>query len=370
MGHLLEKLFSESIINNLVIPNRIIMAPMTRSLSPNSIPGKDVARYYKKRVEGGVGLIITEGTTVDSPNASNDKNVPCFYGDAVTKGWKNVVAEVHDSGGLIFPQLWHQGTMRRADETWNPDVPSYGPSGLSSPGKVIGDPMTRVEIEETMNAFVKGIVLSREAGFDGVELHGAHGYLLDQFFWLGTNIRKDEWGGISLEERTRFATEIIKRARKEVGKDYPIIIRFSQWKQQDFDHKMADNPDSLRLFLDTFVDAGIDAFHCSQRRFWEHEFEFSELNLAGWVRKLSNKPSITVGSVGLDLEFVETFQENKGSDSNTDLTNLLERLDKNEFDFVAVGRALISNPDWCNLIKNKKYDKIKGYFPKDLEELN
>ena len=128
MNKYIKKLFSPLSINELEIPNRIVMAPMTRSKSPNSTPGEDVALYYKRRAENGVGLIITEGTTVDTPNSSDDINIPSFHGEEPLAGWKNVVENVHEVGGLIFPQIWHQGTLRRAETTWNSDFPSWGPS--------------------------------------------------------------------------------------------------------------------------------------------------------------------------------------------------------------------------------------------------
>ena len=367
MNKYIKKLFSPLSINELEIPNRIVMAPMTRSKSPNSTPGEDVVLYYKRRAEHGVGLIITEGTTVDTPNSSDDINIPSFHGEKPLAGWKNVVENVHEVGGLIFPQIWHQGTLRRAETTWNSDFPSWGPSGLGLVDKKVSEPMTLDEIEASIDAFVKAIYSAKELGFDGAEIHGAHGYLLDQFFWEGTNVRNDDWGGISIDERTKFSTEIVKRSRLEVGNDFPIIFRFSQWKQQDFSHKMAKTPDELGKFLMNLSIAGVDCFHCSQRRFWNNEFEGSELNLAGWTKKLTKKPSITVGSIGLTEDFIETF---KGKESKpTDILGLLERLYEDEYDFVAIGRALISNPDWVSLVKNEEYDKIKIFTPKDLESL-
>ena len=130
---------------------------------------------------------------------------------------------------------------------------------------------------------------------------------------------------------------------------------------------MAKNKNELGLFLNNLSNAGIDAFHCSKRRFWNNEFDGSNLNLAGWTKKLTNKPSITVGSIGLTEDFIETFQ---GKESKpTDISNLLERLYNDEYDFVAIGRALISNPDWAKLVRNEEYEKIKIFTPKDLEEL-
>jgi 2,4-dienoyl-CoA reductase-like NADH-dependent reductase (Old Yellow Enzyme family) len=130
---------------------------------------------------------------------------------------------------------------------------------------------------------------------------------------------------------------------------------------------MAKTPEELGKFLMNLSNSGVDCFHCSQRRFWNNEFDGSELNLAGWTKKLTKKPSITVGSIGLTEDFIETF---KGKESKpTDILGLLERLYKDEYDFVAIGRALISNPDWVSLVKNEDYDKIKIFTPKDLESL-
>jgi 2,4-dienoyl-CoA reductase-like NADH-dependent reductase (Old Yellow Enzyme family) len=132
-----------------------------------------------------------------------------------------------------------------------------------------------------------------------VELHGAHGYLIDQFFWDGTNQRTDRYGGATLVQRSQFAAEILRAVRAAVGADYPVIIRLSQWKSQDFTVQLAKTPQEMEAWLRPLADAGADLFHCSQRRFWEPEFEGCDLNFAGWAKKLIGKPTITVGSVGL-----------------------------------------------------------------------
>jgi 2,4-dienoyl-CoA reductase-like NADH-dependent reductase (Old Yellow Enzyme family) len=264
-------LFSSFTLNGLEIPNRIVMAPMTRSFSPGGHPTEDVAAYYRRRAEGGVGLIITEGTTIDHPSASMDDKIPDFHTKQALDGWKRVAAEVHEGGGLIMPQLWHTGSMRFEGSGLNPDASTLSPSGLKYPGKEVGKAMTQQDITDIADAFAKGTEAAREAGFDGVQFHGAHGYLIDTFFWEGTNERDDEYGG-ALEERTAFAVEIIEKARAAVGKDFPLILRISQWKQQDFDHKMATDPEKLKAFLQPLVDAGLDCFDCSTRRFWEPEF--------------------------------------------------------------------------------------------------
>tara|TARA_R110002110_G_scaffold59726_24_gene168802 strand:+ start:7651 stop:8754 length:1104 start_codon:yes stop_codon:yes gene_type:complete len=367
MSRSVTPLFKPFTLNGVTLPNRVVMAPMTRSKSPGGVPGPEVAAYYRRRTEGECGLIITEGTTVNSPVATGDPNVPQFWGDAALKGWKRVVEDVHDAGGKIMPQLWHVGMARNPAKGTNPDLPSHGPSGLAKPGKAHSEPMTKKEIKDTINAFGQAAADARALGFDGVEVHGAHGYLIDQFFWEGTNIREDEYGG-DLVGRTRFAVEIIEAIRKEVGDDFPVILRFSQWKQQDYDAKLAHTPEDLGAFLKPLSDAGVDAFHCSQRRFWEPEFEGSALNLAGWTKKLSGKPSITVGSVSLSGEFIGSF----GGESSeaTGIDDLLDRLEREEFDLVAVGRALLIDPAWTEKVRQGAFDKLMAFKPEALATLS
>ena len=352
---------------NLSLTNRIVMAPMTRQFSPNGVPTPDVAAYYKRRAQGGTGLIITEGTTVNDNVATMDANIPQFHGEQALSGWKTVVDEVHSVGGKIMPQLWHVGMARVAEKAPFPDLPSAGPSGLFKPRKQGAEPMTVQHIESVIAAFAQAAADAKSIGMDGIEIHGAHGYLIDQFFWEGTNQRSDSWGG-SMENRGRFAVEIIKAIRAATGPDFPIILRYSQWKQQDYTARLAHSPQELEQFLLPLSEAGVDVFHCSQRRYWENEFEGSNLNLAGWTKKLTGKPTITVGSVGLNDDF---FGALKGQDSTTrSVDDLLERLDAGEFDLVAVGRALLQDPNWANKIKENRTDELEQYSGKALATLS
>ena len=367
MSRPVAPLFEPFTFNGLTLPNRIVMAPMTRSKSPGGVPGADVAAYYRRRAEAECGLIITEGTTVNTPVATADPNYPQFWGEDALKGWKRVVEEVHGAGGKIMPQLWHVGMVRNPEKSTNSHLPSHGPSGLAVPGKKRAEPMTKQEIKQTIEAFGQAAADAREIGFDGVEVHGAHGYLIDQFFWAGTNERDDEYGGDHVG-RTRFAVEIIESIRRHAGKDYPLVLRFSQWKQQDYTVKLAKTPDELGAFLKPLSDAGVDVFHCSQRRFWEPEFEGSDLNLAGWTKKLTGKPSITVGSVSLSGEFIASFA-GEGSEA-TGIDELLERLEKGEFDLVGVGRALLVDPAWARKVHSGAFDQLMPFRAEALATLS
>lgn len=350
----------------LQLHNRVVMPAMTRGFSPDGIPGDNVAAYYRRRAEGGTGLIISEGTLVNHDAATDTIDNPRFYGDASLAGWKKVVDAVHAAGGKMVPQIWHIGSTRHAGTGPVPDAVSIAPSGLVAPGKKVLPEVSPAEIKRLVEAFAQAGTDAQRLGFDGVEIHGAHGYLIDQFFWEGTNIRHDNYGG-SIEARTTFAVEIIREIRKRCGNDFPIILRWSQWKIQDFEAKLARTPDELERFLTPLVEAGVDIFHCSTRRFWEPEFDGSELNLAGWVKKLTGLPTISVGSVGLNEEFITTYVGGKAE--VTGIENLLQRMTNNEFDLIAVGRAHISNPNWAEFVKQGKFNQLKPYHKGLLDEL-
>jgi 2,4-dienoyl-CoA reductase-like NADH-dependent reductase (Old Yellow Enzyme family) len=327
---------------------------MTRSFSPGGIPGDDVATYYARRAAAGVGLIITEGTYVDHPSAGLDAAVPHFHGEEQLAGWSRVADAVHAAGGHIVPQLWHTGMMREPGQPPFPDAPPIGPSGLTLTGEAgRGQAMTRQDIDDVIGAFAQAASDAERTGFDGIEIHGAHGYLIDQFLWAHTNRRTDEYGG-DTGERTRFAAEVVKAVRGVVSADFPVIFRFSQWKATDFDARLASTPDQLLAVLAPLADAGVSAFHASTRRYWEPAFEGSDLSLAAWAKKLTGKPAVAVGSVGLDADIFSDSAEAAG------LEPLIERMERGEFDLVAVGRALLADPEWAQKVMA---GETEGFVP-------
>jgi len=354
-----EPLFTSFEIGELKLENRFVMAPMTRKFSPNGIPGSNVAEYYRRRAENGVGLIITEGTLIEHPTAGAEPDVPHFYGEEALNGWAQVVKEVHEAGGKIAPQIWHTGLAREKKNFPDSDVNPIGPSGISLTGEKVSEPLSVEEIQDLIQDYANAASNAKKLGFDAVEIHGAHGYLIDQFFWDVTNKRTDEYGG-DLVSRTRFAVGVIKAVRKAVGPNFTIIFRFSQWKLTDYNFKLAKTPDELKIFLEPLSEAGVDIFHASTRRFWEPEFEESDLNLAGWARKITGKPAITVGSVGLDSEMVALFTEGKGGQP-ADIDNLIDRLEREEFDLVAVGRALLGDPAWVAKIREGNTEELSSF---------
>lgn len=363
-------LFTPFRLKNLELPNRIVMAPMTRSYSPGGVPGDNVADYYARRAAADVGLIVTEGTTVRRGGSSNDPNVPNFYKADALDGWARVVSRVHAEGGKIAPQIWHQGMVRKTGTGPEPDAPTDSPSGITHTGKQILPEPTTAEVDDMVMAYADAAADAKRLGFDTLEIHGAHGYLIDQFFWDAMNKRSDRYGG-SLVDRASFGGDIIREIRKKVGPDYPIILRYSQWKQQDYTARLAPTPQELEAFLKVFVDAGVDCLHVSQRRYWEPEFPDVDgengLNGAGWAKKLTGLPTITVGSVGLNGDFEKAFAGEGASQRS--LGDLEERLDRGEFDLVAVGRAILQDPEWAKKVKEGRFTEIADYNGKALATL-
>ncbi|MEU7578598.1 NADH:flavin oxidoreductase [Streptomyces sp. NPDC041068] len=355
-------------INGLTLRNRIAMAPMTREFSPNGVPGADVAEYYARRAAGGVGLVVTEGTYVDHASAGSSHRVPHFHGDAALAGWQKVAEAVHAAGGRIVPQLWHVGATRNEGDGPFTDAPPAGPSGLDLDGSAKGHALTSADVDEVIAAFARAAADAERIGFDGVELHGAHGYLIDQFFWGRTNRRTDGYGG-DLASRTRFAREIVEAVRGAVSPDFPVIFRLSQWKANAFDAKLAESPAELDALLAPLATAGVDAFHASTRRYWLPEFDGDDLNLAGWVKKLTGKATLSVGSVGLDKEFVGPQGFAKETVS-TGIDLLLDRMERDEFDVIAVGRSLIADPEWANKAMTDRLAEAAPYHAGLLRELS
>jgi 2,4-dienoyl-CoA reductase-like NADH-dependent reductase (Old Yellow Enzyme family) len=365
----LDKLFSPARFGSLTLRNRLVMAPMTRSQSPGHVPNERNVEYYQKRALGGIGLIITEGTTVGHPAANGYPDVPAFHGDAALAGWKAVADAVHAAGAAIIPQLWHVGSVRQPGMQPDGSVPGYAPSAVLNPslagtGATLPKEMTENDICDVVNAFARSAAQARALGFDGVELHGAHGYLIDQFFWEATNQRTDAYGG-DVFQRGRFATQVISAVRESVGPDFPVCLRFSQFKLGDYAHRMLKNPKELERWLAPLTDAGVDVFHCSTRRFDQPEFEGSELNLAGWTKKLTGKATLSVGSVGLDSDFISSFGGQSAGVAG--IQGLLGRLERDELDFAVLGRALLADPEWPNKLRSGKYADVVPFVTEHLQ---
>lgn len=377
----LSPLFEPLTIRGMTVPNRLAMAPMTRSFCPNNLPGDDVVGYYQRRAEGETGLVVTEAIGTDHPAAVGDTglgeaNLPLFRGQDTIDAWARVVKAVHPTGAKIIPQLWHQGPMRMP----NADAPAFSPSGLYGDPEKAADyyvekakimaaadmPLpTDEEIADVVDGFGRAAAQAMAAGFDGLALHGAHGYLIDSFLWRETNRRADRWGGDAVA-RTTFAVEVVKACRRAIGEDKPLLFRFSQWKQQDFRARLADTPHALEAILGPLSDAGVDLFDASVRYFNTPAFpDVSNLSLAGWAKKLTGKLSGAVGGIGFSKGMYDTMSSSSGGANNMPI--LLQRFAAGEFDLVSIGRALLHDPHWIR--KARRGENLPAFDPESLTRL-
>ncbi|MBV1688929.1 12-oxophytodienoate reductase [Novosphingobium sp. G106] len=302
--------------------------------------------------------------------AQQVRESPIFRGEDAEFAWRDVAAAVHGAGAAIFMQLWHTGLGRKASGTDNPLEPSIGPSGFLPAQELPGRAMEPQDFDDVIESFGLAAEMAERAGFDGVNIHGAHGYLIDQFFWERTNLRTDTYGG-GIANRVRFGAEIVAEMRRRVSPGFVIMFRFSQWKGPDYEARLASTPAELAAYLQPLVDAGVDVFDASTRRFWQEEFEGSPQNLAGWAKKLTGKPSMTVGSVSLDLPLQSRGDRVKdvAAVSRENLEQLMTMFDRGDFDIVGVGRAIIANADWANKVKTGDLESLKPYDPACLAEL-
>lgn len=367
-----SRLFDPFTLKGLTLANRFVLPGMQRGWSVDGAPTSHLTDYYVRRVRGGVGLIVTESVAVDHPSSSRS---PVFsrLDDKTFEAWQHCIAAVHAEGGRIMLQLWHEGAIRKdePDADGNVVTPTLSPSGLMTTGRTRGRAATLTELEDIKDAFVRSALLAKEAGADGIEMHGAHGYFLDQFLWQDTNLRDDMYGGATLAERVRYPAHIARSIRQDCGDDFIISFRFSQWKEIALQAKIAQTVEDLRAFVSTLRDAGVDMFHVSTRRFWEPEWPDSEKTLAHWVKDLSGLPVIAVGSVGLSTDVMEMVQGVEPTyDVGASVALLEQGLDRDDFDLIAVGRSQISDPDWVNKVRDGRFNDIIGFSRSALGKLD
>lgn len=341
------KLFKPTTLGKISLSNRVVMAPMTRCRAIDNIPNDLMATYYAQRATA--GLIITEGTA-PSPNGLGYARIPGCFNEVQLEGWKKIAQAVHEKDGKIFMQLMHTG---RASHLSNmqPGAKVLAPSAIALSGKIwtdakgmqdypVPNEMTEKEIHQTISEFAHSAQLAVQAGIDGVELHAANGYLLEEFLNPKCNIRTDAYGN----NRMRFALEVAEAVAKKIGSD-KVGIRLSPYG----------------VFNDTGEFPGIDEFYVELTK------QLSNLGLL--YIHIVDHSSQGAPPVSSDLKrkirenFKGSYILSGGYDAKKAETDLLE----NKGDLVAFGRPFISNPDLVEKLKNnfplKSSDPSKFYTP-------
>ena len=351
-------------IGRLRLRNRFVLPGMQRAWTVDGAPTERMREYYRQRALGGTALVITEACAVDHPSATSNS----LFGwlTARTAGaWTSCVDAVHSAGGAMFLQLWHQGAVDTggADEGFV----ALSPSGLAHPDKPFGRAASAADLAAIRQAFVRSAVYAQETGADGAEIHACHGYLLDQFLWPAINRRTDRYGGAAMSGRAAFPAEVIAAVREATGPDFTISVRISQWKELDYEAKIAATPGELGELVSILRSAGADLFHVSTRRFWTPEWEGSDLGLAGWVKSFAGAPVIAVGSVGLDVDVMATLEgEEARPTGNSRIEDLVRRFRRGDFDLVSVGRSQIGDPDWVAKVRDDRIGEIRPFRRADI----
>jgi 2,4-dienoyl-CoA reductase-like NADH-dependent reductase (Old Yellow Enzyme family) len=360
-----DPLFEPLTIGAFRLKNRFVMPGMQRGFCKDGMPLPELADYYRKRAEGGVALVIGESAAIDHPSATAQPSAARLNA-ATADGWARCIAGVRGAGSEMLLQLWHEGGLRN-----DRDGETLSPSGFGHPKLPQGRAMTAGDIASVRDGYVRSALIAQRAGASGIEVHCAHGYFLDLFLWPDTNLRDDGYGGPDIAHRVRFPAEITAAIRDACGPEFLISVRFSQWKEHDYRAKVAPAHEDLAVMVTAFREAGADMLHASTRRFWTPEWPGKDWSLAGWTRHLSGLPTITVGSVGLDKDVMESFTT-EGAMTTTipqSLAELARRLEAGEFDLVSVGRSLISDPDWVNKVRIGDFDAIRPFRKEDVGAL-
>ncbi len=329
------RLFSPVRIGKLALSNRLVVAPMTRvSATVDGRATEGMVAYYRSFAEGGFGLIVTEGIYTDKAFSQGYQYQPGLADAEQGEAWRQVVSTVHEAGGRIVAQLMHAGALAQGniyrDHTIGPSAPR--PKGEqmafyrgNGPYR-IPRAMSEADLGEAVAGFASAAALAKEAGFDGVEIHGANGYLLDQFLTEGINLRQDGYGG-STAGRLRLIVEVVEAVRSAVGADHVVGMRISQAKVNDFLHKWVGGVREAEAVFRALGTLPLDYIHTTEFEGWRPAFGDAGPSLAALARMHARLPVLANGSLH-------------------DPQRAAAMIEGDEADFVSLGRGALTHADW------------------------
>ena len=315
---------------------RLVVAPMTRvTASVDGVASERMKMYYEDFARGGFGLVISEGIYIDNAWSQTYAFQAGLTSPEQIAGWRHVTDAVHQNSGRIFAQIQHAGALSQGNYFRSGTV---APSAVRPVGKQMtfyrgeGEyPVPRELSEDDIQAIIASFADAaacavHDAGFDGVEIHGANGYLLDQFLKDYTNLRTDQWGG-EIGDRLKLSLEVIQSVRRRVGDEIPVGIRISQGKVNDFFHKWAKGEEDARVVFSLLAESGIDYLHLTEYEAWQPAFPDNPLSLIELGRKYA--PQLTI-------------MANGGLHDEGRARQVMEM----GADFIALGRGALANHDW------------------------
>lgn len=353
----LKQLFTPQTIGSLKLPNRLAVAPMTRvSAEADGRPSRRMADYYSLFAAGGFGLVITEGIYTDKAFAQGYLFQPGLTDAVQREAWRIVVDAVHERGGRIIAQLMHAGALSQGNPHRSGTV---GPSAIRPKGQQMafyrgsGDyplpsAMSVPDITYAKEGFVRAAFYAREAGFDGVEIHGANGYLLDQFLSEGINHRDDLYGG-TVEHRLRLTQEVVQAVRAVVGSEMVVGVRASQGKVNDFVYKWRGADEAAAIFT-ALGRLPVDYIHTTEFEAWKPAFAEGE-SLAAFAKRYSGRPVIANGSLH-------------------EPRSAADMIERGEADIVSLGRGALTHADWpLRVLSNAPIDEFDRNILSPLADL-
>lgn len=352
-------LFDDYRLGALVLRNRVLLAPMTRvSAEADGTVSAQVAEYYRIFAAGGFGAIITEGSYIDTAHSQTYLHQPGMARDEHVASWRVVTDAVHSEGAAVIAQLQHSGPQSQG----NPHAAGLrSPSDIPAKGMQLAmyrgsgpyarpTAMTLDEIAQVRGSFVDAALRARAAGFDGVEIHGANGYLLDAFLTDYLNRRQDRYGGTP-ENRVRLLVEVARDVREAVGDGFVVGIRISQGKVSDPDHKWGGGVDEAGAIFGALADSGVDYIHTTEWTANAPAFPDEDpASLAALATRFA--PGLTVIANGhIDTGAAASVLVGSG-----------------QADLVAIGKAALSNRDWPLRVRDDR-EIAEPFSPRDFGDL-
>lgn len=350
----MNELFNTTLIGELELKNHFVLAPVPSGLVEEGQLKQQAVDFFDTRSKD-VGLVIAGAVNIDYIGATNHKKIPYIRTSKDYEIWHEIASVIHKHGTKAIMEIWHSGASRFYTKDFA-ETKIISPSGKVK-NERIGEPLLKSQIEDIVAKFVETAGLAQKAGFDGVDIHAAHGSLLHDFLSKDTNFRNDEY-----KDGFKVITDIIREIRLRCGQDFTIGLRISNYKMYDLEAMLASNIEGFTQVIKKLSIPELDFFDCSTIKYSDPAVKNYDGSFSSVIKKISNKPTICVGQIGMDNSFYDDMPKILSAILKEPLLNheelqvsvphfenydyLEKKLVENEFDLIALGRPILLNPNW------------------------